>query len=264
MNPFRGVRGAGVGDEAGAVPEPGDPAPPGAPEVSQAQVLGERGISSIHRARSLQARVTNLLAFGLMSALGVGLLGWYYARTFAAESGAAGNREAAVRQQASGTVRLPPLGPIRPPASVSMSTVSPATASLIARALGAPPAAPPALADPMPVASYPEDPAGYGAVPAPGPGVDPARPTALERKLSGPAFDASPTDASAGAGPSGPPANTGSGQTMGLGSPGPLPGTNTSITGTSASASRLGALLRPTVTRPRSTRRRRRRDPRRC
>ena len=37
-------------------------------------VAGERGIASVNAARSLQSRVSNLLAMGLMSTLGLGFL----------------------------------------------------------------------------------------------------------------------------------------------------------------------------------------------
>ena len=245
MKRLLGLGRAGVGDGGQAVPEQEDRAPPGLDGDPQASVSGERGISSIHRARSLQARVTNLLAFGLMSALGLGLLGWYYAHTFAAEGeGEVESRgEAAIRQQAAGTVRLPPLGPIGAP------VMAPHTPPLVAATLGPPPAPPLALADPMPVAGYPPGAAGYGEAAAPV--VESRSPVAkaLERKLSGPAFDTKPTDASdaRGSGASG--GSAGMASAAGGAGSGPFPGTSPSIAGTSASESRLSALLRPVVTR---------------
>ena len=47
------------------------------------ELPGERGESLLHRARSLQSRVSQVLAMALMGALAVGLLGWYYIHTFA-------------------------------------------------------------------------------------------------------------------------------------------------------------------------------------
>src|SRR5258708_6242182 len=47
-------------------------------------LAGERGASALHRARSLQSRASQVLALTLMSALAIGLLGWYYFHTFAA------------------------------------------------------------------------------------------------------------------------------------------------------------------------------------
>jgi type IV secretion system protein VirB10 len=65
--------------------------------------------------RSLQSRVTNVLAIGLMSALGVGLLGWYYAHTASRPSAAKHAAEAASQSKAEGDLPLPPLGKIDPP-----------------------------------------------------------------------------------------------------------------------------------------------------
>ena len=45
-------------------------------------VEGERGIASVNQSRSLQSRVSNLLAMGLMAVLGLGLLSWYYAQAY--------------------------------------------------------------------------------------------------------------------------------------------------------------------------------------
>ena len=225
----------------GASPDEDGQIAPGSGSDTEPRVVGERGISSINRARSLQSRVTNLLAFGLMSALGVGLLGWYYAHTFAAESAARGTRDAAVRQQASGTVRLPPLGPIRPPAIASG-----ATPSLVASALGPPPAPPPMPgSDPVMLAAYPQGGPVYGQAATPaGSGRSP-RERALERELAGPAFDTNPTSsASSVPGPGGNPEATG----MMPAAPGDLP-PPAGFSGTRASTSRLGALLTPTVTR---------------
>jgi type IV secretion system protein VirB10 len=157
-------------DESAAEPnrEAGDPD----------TVAGERGVSSIHRARSLQSRITNLLAMGLMSALGLGLLGWYYAHMFSAQSQARQNAQAASRGKAQGEMPLPSLGPIDPPVPASR------TPTFIASALGSAPEVPP------------EGVADGWRRPAGGPPSNgtPAPPTkspeelALERKLSGPAF----------------------------------------------------------------------------
>ena len=130
-----------------AVPEADGREVPEAASEPEPRVVGERGISSINRGRSLQSRITNLLAAGLMSALGLGLLGWYYAHTFAAEAAAHRSGQAALERKASGTVPLPPLGPIHGP-------VSP-TSPVIAAALGAPPAASPAVTQAVPVMGYP-------------------------------------------------------------------------------------------------------------
>lgn len=205
-----------------------------APESS---VAGERGISSINRARSLQSRVTNLLAMGLMSALGLGLLGWYYAHTFAMQSQARRNAQNASNQQAAGNMPLPPIGPITPPSSQAS-----ARPSVIATALGPPPAPPPApVTDGMPANGAP---LGMNDAPA-APGAPAKSPweIALERKLSGPAFDTSPNGPSSGiAGQNDPPPA----QTPSLAAEPVVPPEE--FPRSSAPSSALAALLTPTVT----------------
>jgi type IV secretion system protein VirB10 len=80
-------------------------------------VEGERGIASVNAARSLQSRVSNVLAIALMSTLGVGLLGWYYAHTFTHRGEVKRAAEAHSRAQAAGEMALPSLGKIDPPAT---------------------------------------------------------------------------------------------------------------------------------------------------
>lgn len=206
---------------------------------TESHVAGERGISSVNRARSLQSRITNLFAAGLMLTLGAGLLGWYYAHAFARESQARRHAQAAVTRQAAGNMPLPPLGPITAPA-----TSRRAHPSMLASALGPPPAPPPAdVADAMP-AGDPRGASVYGG--AADTGSKSPWERALERKLSGPAFDTHSN------GPSSAP---------GEGSPTALPGLETPVSNDGSApppeetppdgraASRLGALLRPTVTR---------------
>ncbi len=78
-------------------------------------IVGDRGVSSLSGVRSLQSRVTNALAIGLMSALGLGLLGWYYAHTASRPSAAKHAAEAASQTKAEGDLPLPPLGKIDTP-----------------------------------------------------------------------------------------------------------------------------------------------------
>lgn len=78
-------------------------------------VAGERGIASIHRTRSLQSRVSNVLAAGLMSLLALGFLAWYYTQTFARQSRAEAAQTSKSRQQTQGEMALPPLGRVDPP-----------------------------------------------------------------------------------------------------------------------------------------------------
>ena len=117
-----------VGDRA--------PGPSDAPE----SIPGERGPASVHRARSLQSRVSNLLAAGLMMTLGVGALGWYYAHVFAQQRQAAVVSRQAVQAKATGSEPLPPLGAFQRPGVVAVARRH--SDPLAAQLLGPPPALP--------------------------------------------------------------------------------------------------------------------------
>jgi type IV secretion system protein VirB10 len=174
-------------------------------------VVGERGIASVNRGRSLQSRMSNLLAMGLVGALGLGLLSWYYSQAWAHQKTAREDAHKAVRASAQGDMPLPALGRVEPPATAQPDGVD--------RMLGGPPELPPAAA------------AGTVAVSTEAPG-SPAR-LAADRRLAGPVFAASngaPAGSVAPGGsalptlypqPAGPPVATGEGE--------------------------LGALLKPTV-----------------
>ncbi len=152
---------------------PADEQPP--PE----SVAGERGIGSINRVRSLQSRVSNLLAIGLMSALGIGLLGWYYVRTYANQAQARESAQLASRGKARGEMPLPALGRIDPPAMVNSNNQG------LAAVLGPEPEELPPEDIPEAWLRPAEDPpVGYAARP----GEKSPEQIALERKLSGPAY----------------------------------------------------------------------------
>ena len=174
---------------------------------------------------------------GLMSALGLGFLGWYYAHTFAMQSEARRTAQKAATQQAGGNTPLPPLGPITPP-----NARAPSPPSVMASALGPPPAPPPPMMDGMPAAGSAVTPAAYGAPATPG--VRPKSPweIALQRKLSGPAFDRSPNGPStASAGESALPPQPEI--------PEEAPGTPPQdIPGSAAPSGALASLLTPTLT----------------
>jgi type IV secretion system protein VirB10 len=135
-------------------------------------VAGERSIASVNAARSLQSRVSNFLAMGLMSTLGLGLLGWYYVHTFTHQGEVKRAAQSASRNQAAGEMPLPSLGRIDPPRP----------APVLAQALGPPPAPPPEAAAQF-SASVP------GAA-SPGssaqPPEKPAWQVTMERRLAGP------------------------------------------------------------------------------
>jgi type IV secretion system protein VirB10 len=142
------------------------------PRIPPDTVLGERSIASVNAARSLQARVSNVLAMGLMSVLGVGFLGWYYVHTFARQTEVKRTAQNASRNQATGEMALPSLGRIDPPAP------------MLAKVLGPAPEAP--AAGGVPSAVQPDSslpPPAYGAAqPLPKSPWE----LALERRLAGP------------------------------------------------------------------------------
>lgn len=140
-------------------------------------VAGERGIASIHRTRSLQSRVSNVLAAGLMSVLALGFLAWYYTQTFSRQSRAEAAQTSKSKQQTQGEMTLPPLGRVDPP--------------VVEKVLGPPPDPPPLSTfsleqfqqhEPRPYVA----PMGYRQVP---------EPRAADRRLTGPVFVSASTDA---------------------------------------------------------------------
>jgi type IV secretion system protein VirB10 len=136
-------------------------------------VAGERSIASVNAARSLQSRVSNLLAMGLMSTLGVGLLGWYYVHTFTHQGEVKRAAQSASRNQAAGEMPLPSLGKIDPPRP----------GPVLAQALGPPPTPPP-----EPTAQFSASVPGAAAPPgaAAQPPEKPAWQVEMERRLAGP------------------------------------------------------------------------------
>src|SRR4030095_7458602 len=76
---------------------------------------GELGIPALDRTRSVQARFSNALALGLMSALALGFLVWYYTQTFAERSDEVKAAATATKTKTQGEMTLPPLGRIDPP-----------------------------------------------------------------------------------------------------------------------------------------------------
>jgi len=204
-------------------------------------VAGERGIPPVHRTRSLQSRMGSVLAVGLMSALGVGLLGWYYAKALTRPARAQAQVQGAVRAKAQGEMALPALGPIRAPQPVVLSAAasSPSDSSPPASLLG------PAPQDPAAgTASLAQ---GAVAAPVPGAAGPPAAATAaqvtLARQLSGPVF----------AHESGPDHN--SAPFAGSGMPVPVSAVSAAPSSPDSSASpplaptgELNRLLQPTVT----------------
>ena len=196
----------------------------GPSEPPESPIAGDRGIPSINRARSIQSRVSSVLAITLISTLGAGLLAWYYAKTLTRPAQAHQAARVAAKNHAQGEMALPPLGPIESPFARKAPG---ADATVLERALGPAPPAPVGMA-------VPEASPGPGATQAKSPGE-----LAFERRLAGPAFARSSRDAGspevASVSPSGDPAAFVAARAR-----------SAEESGDSAQA--LNGLLRPTVT----------------
>jgi type IV secretion system protein VirB10 len=156
-------------------------------------VQGERGTAAVNVIRSIHSRVSSFLAAGLMIALGVGGLSWYYANALNRQSRA---REAAANvaaNKAQGEAALPPLGSVEAPAALSLALPaaqgvvpesaargqSPLGTSPLPRLQYPPQALPPVVGDPA------LQPAPYMGT---DPYVTPQRQVPTDRRLSGAAF----------------------------------------------------------------------------
>ncbi|MGC1522486.1 MAG: type IV secretion system protein VirB10 [Steroidobacteraceae bacterium] len=84
-------------------------------DPEQNEVRGERDETSVNRRSSMQSRISNLLAIGLMSILGVGMLTWYYAHALTRQSRARQSAQTLATNRAQGEMALPSLGRIDPP-----------------------------------------------------------------------------------------------------------------------------------------------------
>jgi type IV secretion system protein VirB10 len=124
-------------DESGVFPKNES----GVADEARSGVVGERHIPSVNRVRSLQSRVSTLLAIGLVSAIGAALLFWYYSQALTRGERAQLAAQRAVQQRAKGEMALPPLGPVERPRVVPADSVS--ERPLPERILGPPPASPP-------------------------------------------------------------------------------------------------------------------------
>jgi len=151
-----------------------------ATEHSSDGVTGERGVATVHQPPSLQSRLSNLLAAGLMSTLAVGFLGWYYIHAVTTRRAAARTTTSASKNAAQGEMTLPPLGRGDPPRA--------STPSIIERALGPAPEAPPwATGTSRPSTAQ----RSYNSDSAPSSATKTPAQLALERRLAGPVFASS-------------------------------------------------------------------------
>ena len=78
-------------------------------------VSGERDTTAVHRAPTVQSRISSVLAIGLMSLLGLGMLTWYYANALTRQSRARQSAQTSSASRAQGEMALPSLGRIDPP-----------------------------------------------------------------------------------------------------------------------------------------------------
>jgi type IV secretion system protein VirB10 len=83
--------------------------------ASSETVRGERDATAVNRAPSIQSRISSLLAIGLMSVLGLGMLTWYYANAMTRQSRARQSARTLSTSHAQGEMPLPSLGRIDPP-----------------------------------------------------------------------------------------------------------------------------------------------------
>jgi type IV secretion system protein VirB10 len=154
-------------------------------DFSARSVAGERETTTVNRNRSLQSRISSILAVGLMGVLGLGALTWYYATAMMRQNRARQSAQALSTSRAQGEMPLPSLGRIDPPV---WGPPAPG---------GAPPLADPPLQQvPLTPATLTEIPLA-GSTAIGGPGATPKTPSelVLERQLSGVAFTAQPTTA---------------------------------------------------------------------
>ncbi len=197
--------------------------------------VGDRSASSISGTRSLQSRITNVLAVGLISTLAIGLLAWYYARTASQPSVAKHAAQSAAQAKGEGDLPLPPLGKVEPPKPVIEQVLGSAPIDLQ-----------PTSAEEDWAKSGRHAPNLYSAAQPP-----PKSPEqlALERQLGGPVSVSRSSSTQAPGGPmetstTGNPAPPERAADSG-GSPGPTAASGSVLTG---GESPLGARLRPTIT----------------
>ena len=156
-------------------------------------VRGERDMTIVSGARSLQSRMTSLLAAGLMISVGAGMLAWYYAEALSRPVAARTPARASLPEAAGEGMTLPAFGSFASPPSARSVGAAPGAPSVPIVAEPQSPArghAAPAAARPLdPLLEPPLDraagglPRGYGAPAQPSP-----RQQALARRLSGEVF----------------------------------------------------------------------------
>ena len=148
------------------------------PEPGADMVRGERSLPSIRQAASLQSRVSNALAMGLVLVMGAALLGGYYLHTAQRQAQARQKVQTASSNRASSEMALPSLGLIAP------APDSPVQGGGLIALAAATPGDPRDMPLPAAASVVPASRAGQsdGAVPPP---------VSVDRRLAGAAFERS-------------------------------------------------------------------------
>lgn len=170
-----------------------DPSSVEAGAPSDGVIRGERATHIATGARSLQSRMTSLLAAGLMISVGAGMLAWYYAEALSRPAAARTPTQAALPSAAGEGMALPAFGSLVSP-RVPMSAASAASMSAVPDGTVLPPQiverVPAAAALPLsPLLQPPLDRAAGGLAQGHGtPSAASPRRQVLDRRLSGDVF----------------------------------------------------------------------------
>jgi type IV secretion system protein VirB10 len=149
----------------------------------QPAVQGERDGTMVAQAPSVQSRMSNILAIGLMSILGLGMLTWYYANAMTRQGKARQSVQALSSKRASGDAPLPSLGRIDPPPPAAVDRSLLTSTATVAQSAAV-------LATPLQEIPLEQTPA---ASTASAPPVKTPAQLLLERQLSGLVFSAQST-----------------------------------------------------------------------
>lgn len=131
----------------------------GPDNVGRHTIEGERTIPSVNRARTVQSRIGNAVALGVLGLLGIAFLYWYYSSTFAAQRQAAEREQRAREARAAGDMRPPRLSMRQDPGAGAPRTaaVMPAVAPGPAAPAPVPALSPPPMMPAGPPAKSAED-----------------------------------------------------------------------------------------------------------
>jgi type IV secretion system protein VirB10 len=222
---------------------------------ADAGVQGERSAPVVNTVRSLQARISNFLAAGLMIALGVAALSWYYANALSRQRRMRQAATIAAVNSAQGDMALPPLGklggpsaetPANPSAQSGMAPIHDQQSAAVPATFASGGALPPDLSleqarlnlspPGAPLAPYARS-TSYGA---------PQRQIASDRRLSGAAFSHESTQPM----PTAPTPSTGLAGAFGGESAGVTDSGRAAPAGSNRAEEALTTLLRPSITNP--------------